>query len=142
MVRLLWGPVVEEHASSVGVPSAVASVLIEPEGIDAALLQRVAGLVPSEVLPLPSDSKESLCARLKASDWLTPAHVLTKGNGKNGYINVNATDYRQPRRKQWSCVVIPEHTDQDGDQVVGCVCYPHLYTRSPLDEKWCPCDLM
>ena len=27
---------------------------------------------------------------------------------------------------------MPEHTDADGDRVVRCLCYPHIYTKSPL----------
>ena len=40
---------------------------------------------------------------------------------------------------RWSVVTTPEHVDEDGDQVVGLLGYPHSYQRSPLDTT---CEAM
>ena len=61
------------------------------------------------------------------------------GNGRRGYIRLNTTSYGQPRRVRWSKEVVGQHMDDNGDQVVGCVAYPHYYTRSPLDQT---CEVM
>ena len=129
----IWGPVPVEQAVGAGALAAASSVLIAPQVAPARLYQRLAALVPDEVLPKVVDTAHTLRLRLAISAFLHRAHVLAKGHGRNGrYIALNSTTYPQPRRVQWATPTVPEHTDADGDRVVRCLCYPHYYTKSPL----------
>ena len=106
---------------------------LAPQNEPARLLDRLRALVPDEVLPSAGDTAHTLRVRLSTSAFLHPIRVLAKGHGRGGrYVELNATTYPQPRRVQWATPTVPEHTDADGDRVVGCVCYPHYYTKSPL----------
>ena len=108
-------------------------MLLAPQNAPARLFDRLAALVPDEVLPRASDTAHTLRMRLSASAFLHPIWILAKGHGRGGrYVALNATAYPQPRRVQWATPTVPEHTDADGDRVVGCLCYPHFYTKSPL----------
>ena len=74
--------------------------------------------------------------RLLAGATVLPRETdtaLAKGNGNGGrYINLNTTRYAQPRRVLWATLKVREHTDEDGDRVIGCLCYPHLYRKASL----------
>ena len=124
----LWGPVQRDE-----LPAAVCSVLLKPN-VSADLLKSVVALIPSELLPMPHDTKEKLLSRIRASNWLSPLCVLKNGNGRGGYTCLNTTSYRQPRRVHWSTPITPLHSDEDGDRVVGLLSYPTNNTRSKLDE--------
>ena len=135
----LWGPVQEARAREVGALAAATSVLISPNEVDEDLEAALRELIPLHVLPLPGDTAETLRVRHSASSFLHDAWVLRDGNGRRGYIRLNTTSYAQPRRVRWSKEVVGQHMDDNGDQVVGCVAYPHYYTRSPLDQT---CEVM
>jgi hypothetical protein len=135
----LWGPVQEARAREIGALAAATSVLIEPKEVNEDLEAALRELIPLHVLPLPGDTAEALRVRLSASSFLHDAWVLRDGNGRRGYIRLNTTSYGQPRRVRWSKEVVGQHMDDNGDQVVGCVAYPHYYTRSPLDQT---CEVM
>ena len=129
----IWGPVPKAQAVGAGALAAVSSVLLAPRNAPARLLDRLRALVPDEVLPSAGDTAHTLRLRLSTSAFLHPIRVLAKGHGRCGrYVELNATTYPQPRRVQWATPTVPEHTDADGDCVVGCMCYPHYYTKSPL----------
>ena len=135
----LWGPVTEPRARAIGALAAATSVLIKPDEINEDIEAAVAGLIPLHVLPSQSDSAESLRVRLSKSEFLHEAWVLRDGHGRRGYTRLKATSYPQPRRVRWSKEIVSEHVDSSGERVVGCVAYPHYYTRSPLDQ---PCEVM
>ena len=113
MAVRLWGPVKEERALQLGALAASSSVLMKPLATDDTVIERVRALFPQEVFPTATDSKASLCARLKESSFIQAKTVLKHGNGKGGYVQLNSTCYPQPRRVQWSAVTVPEHVDED-----------------------------
>ena len=128
-----WGPVPQAQAVGAGALAAASSVVLAPLRAPGLLFQRLAALVPNEVLPRPSDTADTLRQRLATSAFLHPVQILAKGHGRGGrYVALNATTYPQPRRVQWATPTVPEHTDEDGDRVVQCPCYPHYYTKSQL----------
>ena len=131
IARRIWGPVTKDVSESIGAPAAVASVQLQPRCIPFELLQEVHALVPVEVLPTAEDTKRSLAARLAKSDYLHPVLVLNKGNGtgKCKYVQLNRTEYSQPRRVRWGSPA-GHKVEQD---LVRLPSYPHNYTRSPLD---------
>jgi len=129
----IWGPVPEAQAVGAGALAAASSVLLAPRHLPTQLFERLTSLVPDEVLPRASDTADTLRLRLSTSTFLHPIWTLASGHGKGGrYVALNATAYPQPRRVQWATPTVAEHTDADGDRVVGCLCYPHFYTKSPL----------
>ena len=76
------------------------------------------------------DFSEQLSARsLGSAEWQ---------HGRRGYVRVNATSYAQPRRVRWSKEVVGQHMDDNGDQVVGCVAYPHYYMSSVAKVRQVP----
>ena len=131
IARRIWGPVTKDVSESIGAPAAVASVQLQPRCIPFELLQEVHALVPVEVLPTAEDTKRSLAVRLAKSDYLHPVFVLNKGNGtgKCKYVQLNRTEYAQPRRVRWGS---PAGHKVEED-LVCLPSYPHNYTRSPLD---------
>ena len=131
IARRIWGPVTKDVSASIGFTAAVASVQLQPRCIPFELLQEVHALVPVEVLPTAEDTKRSLAARLAKSDYLHPVFVLNKGNGtgKCKYVQLNRTEYAQPRRVRWGSPA-GHNVEQD---LVRLPSYPHNYTRSPLD---------
>ena len=131
IARRIWGPVTKDVSESIGAPAAVASVQLQPRCIPFELLQEVHALVPVEVLPTAEDTKRLLAARLAKSDYLHPVFVLNKGNGtgKCKYVQLNRTEYSQPRRVRWGSPA-GHKVEQD---LVRLPSYPHNYTRSPLD---------
>ena len=129
----IWGPVPKAQAVGAGARTAASSVVLAPLRAPDRLFQRLAALVPDEVLPRASDTADTLRRRLATSAFLQPIQFAAKGHGRGGrYVALNATAYAQPRRVQWGTPTVPEHTDADGDRVVQCLCYPHYYTKSPL----------
>ena len=115
----IWGPVPKAQAVGAGALAAASSVLIAPQVAPARLYQRLAALVPDEVLPKVDDTAHTLRLRLAISAFLHRAHVLAKGHGRGvRYIALNFTTYPQPRRVQWARPIVPELTDADGDRVV------------------------
>jgi hypothetical protein len=128
----IWGPVPKAQAVGAGALAAASSVLLAPQTAPR-LFERLAALVPDEVLPRVSDTVHTLRLRLAASAFLHPIQFAEEGHGRGGrYVALNSTTYPQPRRVQWGRPTVPEHTDADGDRVVQCLCYPHYYTKSPL----------
>ena len=103
IAKRIWGPLTKDESESIGAPAAVASVLLQPRCIPLDLVQKVHSLVPVEVLPSTDVSKKELAARLGKSDYLHPILVLNKGNGsgKQTYVQLNNTEYAQPRRVRW-----------------------------------------
>ena len=101
--RVLWGPVTKQVADAIGVPTAVASVLLRPSSATAEAAARMEALVPANILPTAGDTLKSLVARLAQSEYLHPKSVLSRGNGtgRRKYIDLNSTHYAQPRRVQW-----------------------------------------
>ena len=97
------------------------------------LLRSLRLLVGASVLARENDPAQTLQARLSDDTFLHPSWVLAKGNSNGGrYINLNTTRYAQHRRVLWATPMVHDHTDEDGDRVIGCLCYPHLYQKSPL----------
>ena len=136
----IWGPVLREQAIRSGALAAASSVLLAPVNGAAGLFDRLRALVPDAVLPSATDTAHTLRVRVSACSFVHPSWVLAKGHGKNGrYIELNTTTYPQPRRVQWASPSVPEHTDTNGERVVGLMCYPHYYTKSPLLRR---CEAM
>jgi hypothetical protein len=131
----VWGPVLPAQAHGVGALAAATSVLLKPldEHIPTNVFCGLRQLVPDAVLPRATDDAQTLLARLSDNTFLHPSWVLAKGQGRGGrYIELNTTMYKQPRRVLWATPLVSEHIDQDGDHVIGCLCYPHYYKKSPL----------
>ena len=120
-----WGPVPKEQAVGAGaLARAASSVLLAPKDEPTRLFQRLAALIPDEVLPRVSDTAHTLRLRLAFSAFIHPIRTLAKGHGRGGrYVALNCTTYPQPRRVQWGSPTVPEHTDADGDRVVRCLCW-------------------
>ena len=131
IAKRIWGPLTKDESETIGAPAAVASVLLQPRCIPLDLVQKVHSLVPVEVLPSTDVSKKELAARLGKSDYLHPILVLNKGNGsgKQTYVQLNNTEYAQPRRVRWGSPA--GHNVEE--ELVCLPCYPQNYTRSPLD---------
>ena len=134
--RVLWGPVTKQVADAIGVPTAVASVLLRPSSAKAEAAVRMEALVPVNILPTTGDNPKSLVARLAESEYLHPKSVLSRGNGtgQRKYIDLNSTHYAQPRRVQWGAPMkVRRPQDEHESSSVRLPCYPHSYARSPLD---------
>ena len=67
--RVRWGPVSLAEAVRSGAFTPASSVLLEPKLPDD-LLKSVQGLIPAEAFPRPSDTAQTLAARLGCLDWL------------------------------------------------------------------------
>ena len=73
---VLWGPVPAAEAARIaGAPAGCESVLLAP-AVPFALHQDVVDLIPPSVKPLPTDTAETLAARLSESDFLDDIHIL------------------------------------------------------------------
>ena len=132
----LWGPVESASARMAGALAAASSVLLKPTRTPMALIGRLHALIPTDVLPRTDDTAETLRARIASSRFFHPTWILKHGHGRGRrYVELTTTAYPQPRRVQWVQPVAPEHVDGDGEKVVQCLVYPHLYTRSLLD-RW------
>ena len=134
--RVLWGPVTKQVADAIGVPTAVASVLLRPSSATAEAAARMEALVPANILPTAGDTLKSLVARLAQSEYLHPKSVLSRGNGtgRRKYIDLNSTHYAQPRRVQWGAPMKVRRPQDEHESSSVCLpCYPHSYARSPLD---------
>ena len=134
--KVLWGPVTKQVTDAIGAPAAVASVLLRTSSATAEVAARMKALVPVNILPTAGDTPKSLAARLAQSEYLHPKFVLSKGNGTGRlkYIDLNSTQYAQPRRVRWGVpmeVDRPQHEHETS--IVRLPCYPHSYARSPLD---------
>ena len=66
--RVIWGPVTKQVADAIGVPTAVASVLLRPSSATAEAAARMEALVPVNILPTAGDTQKSLVARLAQSE--------------------------------------------------------------------------
>ena len=79
------------------------------------ILDEALKLIPEEVCSNDNDTKESLVERISASGWYDKLEPLEAG-GSHGKarVDLNATDYSQPRRKAWSAVVQDKHEDESG----------------------------
>ena len=131
----VWGPVPAAQAHGAGAWAAATSVLLKPldEHVLMELVHGLRQLVPDAVLPSATDDAQTLRTRLSGEAFLHPSWVVAKGHGRGGrYIELNTTTYKQPRRVLWATPLVSEHTDEDGDRVIGCLCYPHYYKKSPL----------
>ena len=132
-VRRVWGPILEARARGAGALAAASSVLLQPLHPPTTVIAPVQNLIPAEVLPRKDDTAKSLRARIQASSFFHKSMVLKHGNGtKGGYVDLNTTEYAQPRRVQWAKPPEPAYVDEDGDEVVMMPCYPHYYRQSPL----------
>ena len=134
--KVLWGPVTKQVTDAIGAPAAVASVLLRTSSATAEVAARMKALVPVNILPTAGDTPKSLAARLAQSEYLHPKFVLSRGNGTGRlkYIDLNSTQYAQPRRVRWGVpmeVDRPQHEHETS--IVRLPCYPHSYARSPLD---------
>ena len=99
--RVLWGPVTKQVADAIGVPTAVASVLLRPSSATAEAAARMEALVPANILPTAGDTLKSLVARLAQSEYLHPKSVLSRGNGtgRRKYIDLNSQGTADGRRE-------------------------------------------
>ena len=105
----IWGPVPKAQAVGAGARVAASSVMLAPLRAPHWLFQRLAALVPNEVLPRASDTADTLRRRLATAAFRHPMQVAAQGHGKGGrYVSLNATDYPQPRRVQWGTLTVPE----------------------------------
>ena len=128
---VLWGPVPAAEAARIaGAPAGCESVLLAP-AVPFALHQDVVDLIPPSVKPLPTDTAETLAARLSESDFLDDIHFKAAGHGRGGrYVQINKTQYPQPRRVTWS-VQLPEQ-----------MLYAYTqYGRKPTDFRCRPMPL-
>ena len=101
--RLLWGPIPANIAKDAGAAFPTASVLLQPHvtpELRAALMREI----PADVLPQPGDTAPILARRLAGSTFLEDSHVLKGGRGPQR-VRLNATTYKQPRRRSWSVLV-------------------------------------
>ena len=63
--RVLWGPVTKQVTDAIGVPTAVASVLLRPSSATAEATARMEALVPVNILPTTGDTPtEVACGTL------------------------------------------------------------------------------
>ena len=101
--EMLWGALSSDVMEPLGAPAAVASVLLRPSSIPVELMEQMHALIPVEVLPKEGDTPGSLAARLSENQYLHPKYVLNNGNGsgKQTYVQLNSTQYAQPRRVRW-----------------------------------------
>ena len=76
----IWGPVLRQQAVGVGALAAASSVVVAPQHAPVRLLQRLAALVPDDVLPRVSDTAHTLRLRLANSAFLHPIMTLAKGH--------------------------------------------------------------
>ena len=139
--RRVWGPVSERAAALAGSAHRAESVCIAPH-LDAFMLAAALECIPNNVLPMRTDTAQTLAERLGQSTFLDDAHPLRGGNGKrkrgqSHRVKLNATTYRAPRRKSWSVVVKAEHVDGDGDPVVALYNY-NAYGRTAEDVRCAP----
>ena len=142
--RRVWGPVSERAAALAGSAHRAESVCIAPH-LDAFMLAAALECIPNNVLPMRTDTAQTLAERLGQSTFLDDAHPLRGGNGKrkrgqSHRIKLNATTYSAPRRKSWSVVVKTEHVDGDGDPVVALFNY-NAYGRTAEDVRCAPMPL-
>ena len=75
----IWGPVPKAQAVGAGARTAASSVVLAPLRASDRLFQRLAALVPDEVLPRASDTAHTLRLRLANSaflltKWLVPSY--------------------------------------------------------------------
>ena len=139
---VLWGPVPAAEAARIaGAPAGCESVLLAP-AVPFALHQDVVDLIPPSVKPLPTDTAETLAARLSESDFLDDIHFKAAGHGRGGrYVQINKTQYPQPRRVTWS-VQLPEQmlyasmaasprTSAAGQCLWQCISWGGIYGISP-----------
>ena len=73
----IWGPVLKAKALGAGALAAASSVLLAPQRAPGRLFQRLAALVPDEVLPRASDTADTLRLRLETSAFLHPRRDLS-----------------------------------------------------------------
>ena len=91
-------------------------------------------------MPTSADTPASLAARLAKSEYLHPKLVLSKGNGtgRQKYVELNSTQYAQPRRVRWGAPMRDpwkKHPEDDEKEVgVHLPCYRHSYSKSPLES--------
>jgi len=126
----LWGPIIAADAEACGALAPVASVLLKPTPLGSVRSwHSVYALLPAALFPLPSDSAASLASRLSQCDFLDPIVVPAGGNGRRGEtVQLNATDYAQPRRVSWS-VTFPS-VGADGQPERLLLQYPHAYHKT------------
>ena len=135
--KRIWGALSSDVMEPLDAPAAVASVLLRPSSIPVELMDQMHALIPVEVLPKEGDTPGSLAARLSENQYLHPKYVLKNGNGsgKQTYVQLNSTQYAQPRRVRWGLpkeIQWPE--GEDGVAYASLPCYQHSYSRSPLEN--------
>lgn len=127
-----WGPITKEVATLAGALVPTSSVLLVPD-IPQTVKDAVLALIPAGAWALPSDTPESLAARLSTLGFFEDAHVLKAGGAGRVRVRLLATTYSQPRRKSWSVEVAPPLRQPDGTWVAG---YMNYTAYGRLAEDW------
>ena len=70
--RVLWGPVTKQVADAIGVPTAVASVLLRPSSATAEAAVRMEALVPVNILPTVRGDNDLTVALRRADESCAP----------------------------------------------------------------------
>ena len=131
--RLLWGPIPANIAKDAGASFPTASVLLQPHvtpELRAALMREI----PADVLPQPGDTAAILARRLAGSTFLEDSHVLKGGRGPQR-VRLNATTYKQPRRRSWSVLVKKPARDSDHPATTYTALNYTAFGRLPADWR-------
>ena len=85
---------------------------------DSGLVEAACSIIPDEIRSRQGDTAEGLVQRLSESKFYEEMHAL-KGGGREGKkrVNLNDTEYGQPRRRSWSVVIKDVHVDANGTPV-------------------------
>ena len=101
--EVVWGPISKEEADACGAPAPCSAVLLSPLRTATAVtvMESVMAAFPQDVLPLATDTQETLVARLAASSFLDDGLVRQGGN-QSHFIRLNKTNYAQARTVSWA----------------------------------------
>lgn len=99
-----------------------ASFLVLEPGVDKEVVDAALAEVPNALRAWPGDTKDVLLLRVSQCPELDKMLVLQNGSSLPR-VQLNATDYQQPRRISWSVVVRGAHEDADGDLVITMYTY-------------------
>ena len=101
---VVWGPVGSEEARRFGAMVPCSSVLLEPvrNASIESLMHNVRAAIPSEILPLVSDTLYTLIPRLDQSAFLDDSLVRKGGFAGRSVVRLNATTYPQARSVSWA----------------------------------------
>ena len=98
---LHWGPVPLNDAQAAGATFPTSSVVLIPH-LPTSIVVEAVREIPSDVLPRCDDTVSSLVSRLVQSSFLEDSLCCKQGGCGPRRVQLNDTDYSQPRRRSWS----------------------------------------